>query len=464
VVTFTGLDFFVVAAVFAATITLGFSAKLRNNTSLQLLAAGRKLTLPLFVATLVTTWYGGILGVGEAFDAYGWSSWIALGVPYYVFGLVYALMFARRVRIEEQISLPERFERCYGLPSRLFGAVLVLLLGIPAAHVFMLAALTQAVGGPQIPLATAAVIGAAIGTAALYRGGLLADARANLAAFVMMYVSFIVIVIESIVHPSHAHPLPATHTSWDGGQGVLFVIGWFLIGSWTLVDPGFHQRAASAETPEVSRRGVIVSVAFWVLFDALTLTTAYFAYRALGPGLGAKLFIAYGDAALPNGLKGVFFAGMLGVILAAMTGYSLVSGGTIGRDIFGRVLGIQTERSLANASRAGVAVSTVLAIVLALTVKSVVYLWYDVGGLAIPGLLVPTIFAYSGRVAISAGTALASMIGGSGGAAAWLILKNEGWLSKLGEYGKLHHIYAGLGGAAAALSIGMAIERTRRTR
>ena len=29
------------------------------------LLAGRRVTLPAFVATLVTTWYGGILGIGE---------------------------------------------------------------------------------------------------------------------------------------------------------------------------------------------------------------------------------------------------------------------------------------------------------------------------------------------------------------------------------------------------------------
>lgn len=35
----------------------------------QFLLAGRGVTLPAFVATLVATWYGGILGVGEM--AYG---------------------------------------------------------------------------------------------------------------------------------------------------------------------------------------------------------------------------------------------------------------------------------------------------------------------------------------------------------------------------------------------------------
>ena len=36
-----------------------------SGGGMDYLLAGRRLTLPAFVATLVTTWYGGILGVGE---------------------------------------------------------------------------------------------------------------------------------------------------------------------------------------------------------------------------------------------------------------------------------------------------------------------------------------------------------------------------------------------------------------
>ena len=36
-----------------------------KNNVLDLLLLGRQLTLPLFVANLVSTWYGGILGVTQ---------------------------------------------------------------------------------------------------------------------------------------------------------------------------------------------------------------------------------------------------------------------------------------------------------------------------------------------------------------------------------------------------------------
>ncbi|MEP7027798.1 MAG: hypothetical protein ABI960_04310, partial [Candidatus Eisenbacteria bacterium] len=50
----------------------------------EYLVASRAVTLPGFVATLVSTWYGGILAVGEYSYRYGVSNWLVFGVPYYL--------------------------------------------------------------------------------------------------------------------------------------------------------------------------------------------------------------------------------------------------------------------------------------------------------------------------------------------------------------------------------------------
>ncbi len=88
------IDLVVVALFLGALFALGFSAKLKQNTVLQYLAAGRSLSLPVFVATLVSTWYGGILGIGESVSYFGLGTWLLLGVPYYLFGILYSLILA----------------------------------------------------------------------------------------------------------------------------------------------------------------------------------------------------------------------------------------------------------------------------------------------------------------------------------------------------------------------------------
>ena len=90
------LDLAVILLFTACLAALGFSAKLRENSVLQYLAAGRQLSLAAFVATLVSTWYGGILGMSESVSYFGLGTWVLMGVPYYVFGVIYAVWLALR--------------------------------------------------------------------------------------------------------------------------------------------------------------------------------------------------------------------------------------------------------------------------------------------------------------------------------------------------------------------------------
>ncbi len=75
------LDLVVCGLFVFAIFALGFSARLRENSVLQFLAAGRRLTLPVFVATLVSTWYGGILGICESVSYSGLGTWVMFGLP-----------------------------------------------------------------------------------------------------------------------------------------------------------------------------------------------------------------------------------------------------------------------------------------------------------------------------------------------------------------------------------------------
>jgi len=74
----------------------------------EYLVASRAVTLPGFVATLVSTWYGGILGVGEYTYRYGISNWLVFGVPYYLWAAVFAIFLARRAHASAVYTLPDQ--------------------------------------------------------------------------------------------------------------------------------------------------------------------------------------------------------------------------------------------------------------------------------------------------------------------------------------------------------------------
>ena len=124
----------------------GLSVARRNETE-DFLLAGRTLTLPMFVATLVSTWYGGILGVGEFSYRYGISNWVVFGAPYYVFALLFALLLAKRIRATNHLTIPDKLEASYDRRTALLGGVLTFFLITPAAYVLMVGILIQLVFG-----------------------------------------------------------------------------------------------------------------------------------------------------------------------------------------------------------------------------------------------------------------------------------------------------------------------------
>jgi solute:Na+ symporter, SSS family len=388
------LDWGVVAVFAAAVLALGLSAKVRNLEILQFLAAGRSLTLPFFVATLVCTWYGGILGIGESVSFYGVGTWLLMGVPYYAFALIYAWKYAHKVREADQISLPERLRNQFGDKAGVVSGLLVFLLGVPAAHVLMLGVLTQWFTG--LPLWVSVLISVLFGSIFLIKGGLLADVRVSVLAFILMYVGFAMLAwfvsrtqpLTEVIQGLQGTP----RGSVDGGVGVVGVITFFILGAWTLIDPGFHQRAASAESPATARKGILVSVICWMVFDFLTVTCGLYALTLIPADTKPLLiFPVLAQQVLPDGLNGLFLAGVLGTILTAMVGYALVSGASLGRDIVGPKFESDKQTLW---TRIGIVVSLVCAVGLALSIESVVALWYSWGGCIIGALLLPVSAAY----------------------------------------------------------------------
>ena len=129
-------DLAVIGIFCAAVLVAGFSVRKRDREgALGFLLAGRPLTLPLFVMTLVATWYGGILGVGEFSYLYGVSNWVTQGLPYYVFAALFAWFLAPRIRASNLLTIPDKLEASYDRKTALLGAFLIAQMLAVVSHV-----------------------------------------------------------------------------------------------------------------------------------------------------------------------------------------------------------------------------------------------------------------------------------------------------------------------------------------
>jgi solute:Na+ symporter, SSS family len=421
-------DWLVLAVYFAAVLAVGFLSTRRSSDAAEYLLAGRSLTLPLFVMTLVSTWYGGILGVGEFSYLYGISNWVVQGVPYYFFASLFALFLAGKVRASNLTTIPDKLQESYGRPSALFGAFLTFLLTTPAPYVFMIGILLQLITG--WPLTVCLLAGTAATIAYLFSGGFRADISTDVLEFFLMFGGFAVI-LPYAYHTfggwafitAHVPPL---HLTWHGGNTLQYIAVWFLIALWTLVDPSFHQRCYAARSPGVARKGILVSILFWMVFDGMTATAGLYARAAL-PGLAQPVmaFPLLAEATLPPVAKGVFYAGMLATIMSTLNTVAFVSATSLGRDIVWRLVGGGDE-AVERYTRWGLVVTGVLAIGLSLLIPSVIRQWYTIGTVIVPGLLVPLVTAYFVRLRARPGVALGSMIAGWSVSLLWLA---AGWMA-----------------------------------
>lgn len=431
------IDLIIVVLYLAAVAYLGLrGARDRKPGMSDYVLAGRTLTLPALVSTLVPTFYGGVLGVGEFTWQNGISNWLVMAAPYYVFAALYAFFLAGRVRAEAGLTIPEHVEAIYGRKLALLAALLVFIIACPADELLMTGLLLSHLSG--LSLATAMAAAALVGLGLVARGGLRSDVFANRLEMAVMFLGFALILPFAFFRADFS-ALPAGHLSLTGGMSLWRIGAWWLIALWTFVDPSFHQRCSAAADPKTARNAVLVSIGFWMAFDLMT-TAAGLASRMLEPNLANPLqaFPALGDRLLPSGLRGLFFAGMLSSMFAALQGTALVAAVTVGRALGGDE-GKQELRT-----RGALAGAGILAFVLALALPSVVGLWYAIGSAVVPGLLLPLLSVYFPRLRIPAKAALTASLAGTIISLLWLLRPPY----------PLEPMFAGLGVSALAWAIG----------
>lgn len=436
-------EYLLLALYLGGLFVLGFMRSRGDSSSLEeYLVAGRRLSLPAFVATLVSTWYGGILGVGEFSYKHGLSNWLVFGVPYYLYAIIFALFIAGRAWRTKFYTIPDQLEKAYGRRVSMAGAFFIFILVTPAPYVLMLGFLCRMLFGWPLWLGTS--LGALLSMIYAFRGGLAAIVRTEILQFLLMYAGFGVILIFALRQFGGWHflknNLPPLHLTWHGENSPQYILVWYFIAMSTLVDPTFYQRCYASQSEKVARNGILVSVVCWMLFDFMTTATGLYA-AAILPDL-ANPVESYPQLAvklLPPLARGLFFLALLATIMSTIDGYAFLSAITLGKDLLWKIYGRGEEKLATHFSRLSLLLTFIAAVGMALWSQSVVDLWYQLGSLSTPVLLVPLAASFSGKWKLPAQWVLLSMFLSAALAGLWMAAGINGnyWLG-------LQPIYPGL--------------------
>ncbi len=391
--------FFAVLILTLASVIYGQSLKKKSKHKsdtdynfLDLLLMGRQLTLPMFVATLVATWYGGIFGVTKIAFEQGIFNFVTQGFFWYIAYIIFALFIVKKVSNYKALTLPNLIGKMFGPKSEKLSAVFNFFNVLPIAYVISLGLLIQAIFGCSMFMGM--LIGTTIVILYTLYGGFRAVVFSDIVQFFVMCLGVFLVLVFSIklfggIDFLKAN-LPSTHFSPTGGVGLATTLVWGFIALSTLVDPNFYQRVFAAESDKAARNGILISTLIWFLFDICTTAGAMYARAVIPEAASDKAYLIYAMQILPDGIKGLVLAGILATILSTLDSYLFIAGTTVSYDMVPR-----KWKGKVSLYHLGIVFVGILAVVMGLVfdgnIKSV---WKTLGSYSASCLLLPVVYGY----------------------------------------------------------------------
>ncbi|MBC8214672.1 MAG: hypothetical protein ISR90_06345 [Candidatus Marinimicrobia bacterium] len=382
------------------TLSLGLFKRSKTDVN-SYLFAGRKLTVPAFVATLVATWYGGILEVGRFSFENGIVVWVIFGLFYYIAALIFIKFIVPKIISKHIRTIPEFIQNTYGRNSALIATVFVILLVSPAPYIKMLATLLRHLW--EMPELLALVIGSVFSMIYAFSGGFSSVIRTDKLQFFLMFSGFALILGTAISKyggisfllenaPDYAFEIPGNF-SWT------FIFVWGFIAMITFIDPGFYQRCFAGNSVQTVKKGIFISIIFWFIFDMMSIFTGIYASAILPSNILGNPYLELADFVLSPISRGFFMVSLLAIVMSTVDSFTFISAYTLGKDLPSAIKGnfSDLDSFTTRNTRFGLLATAIISIIIALWFPNAIDIWYTVGTLAIPVLLIPIISAMYGK-------------------------------------------------------------------
>ena len=161
---------FIIICFLTLILIIGLSQKKISSVT-EYIYSGRKVTAPALIATLVTTWYGGINEIGLEVIHNGIVTWIYFGLVYYVSAFFYAYIIAPKIINKNYSSIPMAIYQNYGKIPAIISLIVVFMYLLPASYLIILGQLINQIFDIN-NIYTSIFIGLIISTIYTLKGGL----------------------------------------------------------------------------------------------------------------------------------------------------------------------------------------------------------------------------------------------------------------------------------------------------
>ena len=394
------IDYIIISLYLLGMVGVGLWFAKKHSDFEDFFLAGRSLTTPLLITTLISTYYGidVLFGDSQLGFTNGVVAWFAYARPTYAFFLIAAFLLAHRLKQEDFKSLPDILDKYYGKKTRYVGAVTSFIYSLPALSLYGFGMLGEVILGWE-PIMGMLVLG---GIALIYTitGGFWAVALTDSVQFVLMCV------ILAMAFPfamnliggfdSMIKVLEPSYFDTLGDMSIWLIIIYASTGLSILVEPTFYQRIFAAKSYKNVRNALVIGIFIWGSYDWIITILAMAAKVAVIQGTlpvdvapdAALLTIMV--AALPAGALGLFLAGVLATEMSTLDSYCLVAGGNVAYDIYKPAFKPSaTDQELIKTTRQGILLSWVLGFAMAISFDQMLGLWVFMASILISSVLAP---------------------------------------------------------------------------
>jgi len=394
------IDYVIIALYLSGMVGVGLWFAKKHTDFDDFFLAGRSLTTPLLITTLISTYYGIDVLFGDSQLGFtdGVVAWFGYARPTYAFFLIAAFLLAQRLREENFKSLPDILDKYYGKKTRYVGAVTSFIYSLPALSLYGFGMLGDVILSWK-PIVGMLVFG---GIALVYTltGGFWAVVLTDSIQFVMMCVvlAFAFPFAMNLIggFDSMIDTLEPSYFDTMGDLSIWLIIIYASTGLSILVEPTFYQRIFAAKSYKSVRNALIIGIFIWGSYDwmitILAMSAKVGVLKGLLPGDVAPdaALLTIMVAALPAGALGLFIAGVLSTEMSTLDSYCLVAGGNVAYDIYKPALKPDaTDTELIKTTRYGILLSWFLGFAMAVSFEQMLGLWVFLASILISSTLAP---------------------------------------------------------------------------
>ena len=394
------IDYIIIAIYLMGMIGVGVWFAKKHTDFDDFFLAGRSLTTPLLITTLISTYYGIDVLFGDSQLGFtdGVVAWFGYARPTYAFFLIAAFFLAQRLKEEDFKSLPDILDKYYGKKTRYVGAITSFIYSLPALSLYGFGMLGDVILGWE-PIMGMLVLG---GIALVYTltGGFWAVVLTDSIQFLFMCVVLALAVPFAMNFiggfDKMINMLEPSYFDTMGDLSIWLIIIYASTGLAILVEPTFYQRIFAAKSYKSVRNALIIGIFIWGSYDWIITIIAMAAKTGVLQGIlpadvapdAALLTVMV--AALPAGALGLFMAGVLSTEMSTLDSYCLVAGGNVAYDIYRPAIKPDaTDEELIKKTRYGILLSWILGLAMAVSFDQMLGLWVFMASILISSVMVP---------------------------------------------------------------------------